>query len=86
MKPYSRASKERGTVGRVLLLCTALATIHSFLALRSTKDLVQRIVGARYRNGLYRFTYNVVSVVLLGWASWWFLRLPDREVYRVRPP
>ena len=86
MEPSSRAGQERGAVGRVLLVCTALAAIHSMLAWRSTKDLAQRIVGQRYRNGLYRFTYNVVSVVLLGWATWWFLRLPDREVYRARPP
>ena len=86
MNPHSRTSKGRGAVGRVLLVCTALAAIHSFLALRSTKKLVQRIVGPRYRNGLYRFAYNVISVVLLGWVSWWFLRLPDREVYRVRLP
>src|SRR5919199_391082 len=86
MEANLRAGEERGAVGRVLLVCTALAAIHSILAWRSTKDLVQRIVGPRYRNGLYRFTYNVVSVVLLGWATWWFLRLPDREVYRARPP
>lgn len=78
--------KEKGAAGHVLLVCTALAGIHSIFALRATKDLVRRMVGPRYRNGLYRFTYNAVSVVLLGWATWWFLRLPDREVYRVRPP
>jgi protein-S-isoprenylcysteine O-methyltransferase Ste14 len=86
MGPSLRAREERGAVGYVLLVCTALAAIHSIFAWRPTKDLVQRIAGPRYRNGLYRFTYNVVSMVLLGWATWWFLRLPDREVYRVRPP
>jgi protein-S-isoprenylcysteine O-methyltransferase Ste14 len=86
MKLSSRASKERGAVGRVLLVCTALAGIHSILASRSTKDFVRCIVGPRYRNGLYRFTYNVVSVALLGWVTWWFSRLPDRELYRVRLP
>jgi protein-S-isoprenylcysteine O-methyltransferase Ste14 len=86
MEANSRAGEERGAVGRVLLVCTALAAIHSILAWRFTKNLVQRIVGPRYRNGLYRFTYNVVSVVLLGGATWWFLRLPDREIYRARPP
>ena len=79
-------SKERGAVGRVLLVCTTLAGIHSFFALRSTKDLVRRMVGPRYRNGLYRLTYNAISVVLLGWATWWFLRLPDQELYRVKMP
>jgi protein-S-isoprenylcysteine O-methyltransferase Ste14 len=86
MKPSLRASKGRGAVGRVLLVCTALAGIHSIFASRSTKALVRRIVGPSYRNGLYRFTYNVASVALLGWGTWWFSRLPDRELYRVRLP
>jgi protein-S-isoprenylcysteine O-methyltransferase Ste14 len=25
-------------------------------------------------------------VLFLVWATWWFLRLPDREIYRVRMP
>lgn len=86
MKPSSRASKERGAVGRVLLACTALAGIHSILASRSTKDFVRWLVGPRYRNGLYRFAYNVVAFALLGWATWWLSRLPDRELYRVTFP
>lgn len=76
----------RGAVGRVLLVCTALAAIHSIFALRSTKDWLRRLVGPRYRNGLYRFTYNVISLVLLGWITCWFLRLPDRELYRLKRP
>jgi hypothetical protein len=75
-----------GSVGRVLGVCTVLATIHSLLASQPAKDLVRRVVGPRYRNGLYRFAYNAKSVLLLMWATWWFLRLPDREIYRVRVP
>jgi protein-S-isoprenylcysteine O-methyltransferase Ste14 len=86
MKPSLRTNEERGAVGRVLLVCTALAGIHSILASRTIKDLARWIVGSHYRNGLYRFTYNVLSVALLGWATWWFSRLPDRELYRIRLP
>ncbi len=75
-----------GSVGRVLGVCTALAAIHSLLASQPAKNLVRLIVGPRYRNGLYRFAYNAKSVLLLAWATWWFLRLPDREIYRVRVP
>ena len=75
-----------GSVGRVLGVCTTLAAIHSLLASKPAKDLVRRIVGSRYRNGLYRFAFNAKSVLLLVWATWWFLRLPDREIYRVRLP
>ena len=75
-----------GSVGRVLGVCTVLAALHSLLASQPAKDLVRRVVGPRYRNGLYRFAYNAKSVLLLMWATWWFLRLPDREIYRVRAP
>jgi protein-S-isoprenylcysteine O-methyltransferase Ste14 len=67
-------------------VCTALAAIHSLLASKLAKDLARRIVGPRYRNGLYRFAFNAKSVLFLVWATWWFLRLPDREIYRVRAP
>ena len=75
-----------GSVGRVLGVCTALAAIHSLLASKLAKDLARRIVGPRYRYGLYRFAFNAKSVLFLVWATWWFLRLPDREIYRVRAP
>jgi protein-S-isoprenylcysteine O-methyltransferase Ste14 len=63
-----------------------LAAIHSLLASKPAKDIARRIVGDRYRNGLYRFAFNAKSVLFLVWATWWFLRLPDREIYRVRVP
>ncbi len=75
-----------GSVGRVLGVCTALAAIHSLLASKPAKDLARRLVGDRYRNGLYRFAFNAKSVLFLVWATRWFLRLPDREIYRVRVP
>jgi len=71
---------------RIVLVCTALAAIHSLLASKPAKDLTCRIAGHRYRNGLYRFAFNVKSVLLLAWGTYWFLRLPDREIYRVRAP
>jgi hypothetical protein len=71
---------------RIVLVCTAMAGTHSVLASKSAKDLAHRIVGPRYRNGLYRFAFNAKSVLFLAWAVWWFLRLPDREIYKVRAP
>ena len=69
-----------------MLVSVLWALAHSLLASRRTKDLARRVAGARYRDGLYRAAYNaqaVASVVLL---ARWFARLPDRELYRVRPP
>jgi hypothetical protein len=75
-----------GSVGRILKVVTVLAAIHSLLASKPAKGWACRIAGARYRNGLYRLAYNVKSVLLLAWATWWFLRLPDRQIYRVKAP
>ncbi len=75
-----------GSTKRIVLVCTALAAIHSLLASKPAKDIARRIAGHRYRNGLYRFAFNAKSVLLLIWATYWFLRLPDREIYRVRAP
>ena len=67
-------------------ICVLWALVHSVLASKQAKDLVRRIAGPRYRDGLYRFIFNAQSVVLLVWAAGRFFRLPDRELYRVRPP
>ncbi len=72
--------------GRVVWICALWALIHSVLASKQAKDLTSRIAGPRYRDGLYRSTFNAQSVVLLLWAARRFARLPDRELYHVRPP
>ena len=71
---------------RVVSICALWALLHSALASKQAKDLARRISGSRYRDGLYRFAFNAQSVVLLVWAALRFSRLPDRELYRVRPP
>src|SRR5215218_2285740 len=75
-----------GSVGRILVACTALAAVHSLFASKPAKDLARRIAGSRYRNGLYRLAFNIKSVLFLVWATQWFLRLPDREIYKVEAP
>ncbi len=67
-------------------ICALWALAHSVLASKQAKDLTRRIAGPRYRDGLYRCTFNAQSVVSLLWAARRFSRLPDRELYRVRPP
>jgi methanethiol S-methyltransferase len=71
--------------GRVVWICVLWALVHSVLASKQVKDLTRRIAGPPYRDGLYRFIFNVQSVVLLVWAARRFSRLPDRELYRVKP-
>jgi protein-S-isoprenylcysteine O-methyltransferase Ste14 len=67
-------------------ICTLWALIHSILASKQLKDLAHRISGPHYRDGLYRFAFNAQSVLSLLWAARRFSRLPDRELYQVRPP
>src|SRR5215207_5180149 len=71
---------------RVVWICALWALIHSILASKQVKDLAHRISGPRYRDGLYRFSFSAQSVVSLLWAARRFSQLPDRELYRVRPP
>src|SRR5215213_8072842 len=71
---------------RVVWICALWALVHSVLASKQAKGLARRIAGPRYRDGLYRFAFNAQSVVTLVWAALRFSRLPDRELYRVRPP
>lgn len=73
-------------VGRILRVCTAFAAIHSLVASKPAKDQVRRIAGHGYRNGLYCLFFNAQSVLCLAWAAQRFLRLPDREIYRVGAP
>jgi hypothetical protein len=79
-------ASERFAPARVAWICALWALVHSTLASKQIKDLAHRISGPRYRDGLYRFAFNVQSVVSLVWAPRRFSRLPDRELYRVRPP
>ena len=72
--------------GRVARVCVLWAIVHSLFASKQAKDLVRRVAGSRYRNGLYRSFYNAQSVVSLAWAAWWFLRQPDKEIYSAGPP
>ena len=71
---------------RVVWICALWALMHSILASKQVKDLAHRISGPRYRDGLYRLTFNAQSVVSLLWAARQFSQLPDRKLYRVRPP
>jgi protein-S-isoprenylcysteine O-methyltransferase Ste14 len=71
---------------RVVWICALWALVHSVLASKQVKDLIRRIAGSRYRDGLYRFSFNAQSVVSLLWAARRFSRLPDKDLYHARPP
>ena len=71
---------------RVVWICVLWALVHSVLASKQVKDLIRRIAGSRYRDGLYRFVFNAQSVVSLLWAARRFSRLPDKDLYHARPP
>ncbi len=79
-------ARSNHAAGRVVWICTLWALVHSVLASKQVKDLARRIAGPRYRDGLYRFTFNAQSVVSLIWAARRFAQLPDRELYRVKSP
>jgi hypothetical protein len=65
---------------RVVWICALWALMHSIFASKQVKDLAHRISGSRYRDDLYRLTFNAQSVVSLLWAARRFSQLPDREL------
>jgi len=67
-------------------ICALWALVHSVLASKQVKDLIRRIAGSRYRDGLYRFIFNAQSIVSLLWAARRFSRLPDKDLYHARSP
>ena len=77
---------ERAAAGRVVLICAIWAGVHSLLASERAKGLAVAAAGPRPRDGLYRLAYNAQSVATVALAGRWFLRLPDRELYRAGPP
>ena len=74
------------SVAGTMKICAMFALIHSLLASTQVKTVMCRIVGPRYRYGLYRFLYIVLSGVHFAWAARCFMRLPDRDLYRVPVP
>ena len=76
----------KASPGRVVLVCAVWAGVHSLLASRRAKDLAARTAGPRSRDGLYRVAYNAQSLVTVAWAARLLARLPDRGIYRARPP
>jgi hypothetical protein len=60
------------------------AGIHSLLASKRAKEKMTDLLGERARNGLYRPLYNGLAIVTFGALALYGLKLPNRELYRVR--
>jgi len=75
-----------GSPARVTAIVGGYALVHSLLATRQSKRLARRLLGARLRDGLYRFLFNAQAIVLFAWAARAFVRLSDRTLYRAPAP
>lgn len=64
----------------------AVNLLHSALASLPVKEAVRRAAGERRFRGLYRAAFNAHAVAGYGLGALWFLRQPDRELYRLRGP
>jgi hypothetical protein len=82
--PMSNTQEHRGW--QVAGAAGLFALTHSLLASRQAKRAAERALGRRRRDGLYRAAFVAKSLALTGLGAAWFLRQPDRELYRVPPP
>jgi hypothetical protein len=66
---------------------TALVVgVHSLLASKAAKKKARELFGERTRNGLYRPLYNGLAISSFGALALYGLKLPDRELYKIRRP
>jgi hypothetical protein len=66
---------------------TALVVgIHSVLASKAAKKKACELFGERTRNGIYRPLYNGLAIATLGALALYALKLPNRELYKIRRP
>jgi hypothetical protein len=63
-----------------------VAGIHSLLASKAAKKKASELFGERIRNGLYRPIYNGLAIATFGALGLYALRLPNRELYKIRRP
>lgn len=62
------------------------ARIHSLLVSRRAKEKATDLLGERARNGLYPSLYNGLAIATFGESTLYSMKLPNRELYRVRSP
>lgn len=60
------------------------ATVHSLLASLRVKRMFESRLGLLRGRALHRVVFSAKSLVMLTAGALWFLKLPDRELYRVR--
>lgn len=60
--------------------------IHSVLASKGAKKKASKLFGDRTRRGLYRPLYNGLAIATFGALGLYALKLPNRELYKIRPP
>ncbi len=69
---------------KIAAATVVFAGIHSLLASKAAKEKASKLLGERTRNGLYRPLYNGLAITSFGALGLYGLKLPDRELYRVR--
>lgn len=78
--------RQHGSIIPIVRVFILFAVSHSLLASRAAKQASARLFGTRLRNGLYRFGYNATAVLTVVPLAIWFVRLPDRTLYKVHQP
>ena len=76
----------RRTIFKIIAATALYAGLHSLLATRQAKAAATTLLGERGRNALYRPFYNTVALITTIGLVLYLIKLPDRDLYRVRSP
>jgi hypothetical protein len=81
---FNQISHMFKSIAKIAAATALVVGIHSALASKSAKKRASELFGERIRNGLYRPLYNGLAIATFGALGLYALRLPDRELYKVR--
>jgi hypothetical protein len=74
------------SIFKVVAATALVVGIHSLLASKAAKKKASELFGERTRNGLYRPFYNGAAFATFGALALYALKLPNRELYKIRRP
>jgi protein-S-isoprenylcysteine O-methyltransferase Ste14 len=84
MRIGSTSKHDAGNALAVVIALAIFAAVHSLFASMPVKGLFTSKLGVKRGRAAHRVAFVAQSFAMLSAGVLWFLKLPDRELYRVR--
>lgn len=84
MRNGTRPQQNKSSAILVTLALALFAAVHSVFASMRVKRVFESTLGIKRGRAAHRVAFVAQSFAMLSAGALWFLKLPDRELYRVR--